>query len=75
MILIRHSGDKQMFYGPLGWSLNREQAREFKTPLEAITFVLRQRLEHVELVLRPREGSSEEVFRMDEPANAQTVAA
>ena len=49
-IRIRHRGDKGMYFGELGWSLNSENARVFTTPLEAVAFVIRRQIGNAELV-------------------------
>ena len=51
-IRIRHSGDKELYFGKSGWSLNPSDAREFTTPLEAVTFVVQRQIGHAELVAR-----------------------
>jgi hypothetical protein len=50
-IRIRHQGDKSMFLGESGWSLNPENARIFAMPLEAIAFVAQHQISNAELVV------------------------
>jgi hypothetical protein len=58
-IRIRHCGDKGMYFGEFGWSLNSESARVFTTPLEAITFVIQKQIGNAELVAE--ENQKEEI--------------
>jgi hypothetical protein len=70
-IRIRHLGDKQMYWGTAGWTLNRVAAREFATRLEAIAFVLQRNIGHAELVV-DGPGSSETALPMGETTAAET---
>jgi hypothetical protein len=54
-IRIRHQGDKAMYFGEFGWSLNSEDATVFNTPLEAITFILQRQISNAELVAERHE--------------------
>jgi hypothetical protein len=46
-----------MYYGKGGWSLNPTEAREFATPLEAVSFVIQRQIGNAELVAKT--GKSE----------------
>jgi hypothetical protein len=56
---IRHLGDKSTFYGESGWSSNPENARDFATPLQAIAFIIQNKISNAELVV---EGNQKEQF-------------
>ncbi|HEY0551436.1 MAG TPA: hypothetical protein VGF13_17660 [Verrucomicrobiae bacterium] len=49
-IRIRHRGDRAMYFGETGWTLNSENAKVFETPLEAMTFIIRRQIGNAELI-------------------------
>jgi hypothetical protein len=48
-IRIRHRGDRTMYFGETGWTLNSENAKVFNTALEAMTFIIQRRIGNAEL--------------------------
>jgi hypothetical protein len=71
-IRIRHAVDKALYFGPAGWSLNLDLAREFNTPLEAIAFIIQRQIGHAELVSNGLHGGRTETAV---PMEVQAVAA
>jgi hypothetical protein len=48
-IRIRHRGDRTMYFGETGWTLNSENAKVFNSALEAMVFIIQRRIGNAEL--------------------------
>ena len=58
-IRIRRRGDREMFFGESGWTLNAEKAKVFSTALEAVAFVVQRQIGNAELIAEGNEEGAE----------------
>ena len=58
-ILLQHTGSRLYFKSAGDWVQEENEARPFKTALEAIEFCEQQQITGVEIVLRPTAQMSE----------------